>query len=174
MSVWVTAMFSHGWHSFSKSLMEEIARTVSTESNGPKWLQHPQLKSPEEQFAAEGTVFFFLPGDFTVGFGKRTLNLQHTDRWSTFLVDETVRHQFLSACNNVARLAAAREILLLPEGTVLMDQFYGGADFEEVKRVANQKWGSPDLDIRHIYRASEVQRMAGERVHYFLVNAVDL
>src|SRR2546425_4668888 len=123
MSVWVTAMFGHKWPAFSRSAIERIAGTLSRENTAPRWLKHPGLESPEAEFAAEGNVSFFLPANFTIEFGRRLLNLQHTDRWSTFLVSETVRNQFLSACKSVAQLAEATGILLLPEGTTLMDQF---------------------------------------------------
>ena len=145
---------------------------VSAEDIATKWIHNPEFKSAEEEFAAAGTVSFYLPAGFMVGFGKRVLHLEHTDRWSTFLINETARHRFLTACNDVACLAGAGEMLFLPEGTVVMDQFYSGAGLDEVKRRASRDWGPPDLDISQMYTKDQVNRMSRQRVHYFLVNVV--
>jgi hypothetical protein len=174
MSVWVSAILAHNWTSFYKKTIQEIAHAVSRQTTPIKWLQHPSLKSPEEEFEAEGTVSFFLPGDFHVWYGKKILCLEHTDRWSTFLINEESRYHFLSACKAAADLAETKEILLLPEGTSLMDVYYGKAGFEDCRHSANQIWGTPDLEIDRIYSTEEIQRMPHNRVHYFLIHAASI
>ena len=164
-------MFSHGWRVFSKGLIEEIGHTISPEGAVTKWLPHPQLKSPEEEFAKEGTVYFFLPLNFSIRFGRRVLDLNHSERWSSLLMNREVRQHFLSVSNNVAQFADAREILLLPEGTILQDSLCEDVDFDEIKRRAHHEFGPPDLDISKIYAEDDIRRMVGKRVHYFLIPA---
>lgn len=174
MSVWVTALLGHNWPRFSLEIVEEIARAISTEMTSAKWRQHPTFQSPEEEFDAEGTVSFVLPSNYSIRIGKSLLYLGHPDRWSTFLANATTRHQFVATCRKVAELTTAMEILLLPEGTVLMDDFYNGVGFEEIKRAACRKLGDPDLDVAHIYTEDDIRQMPTSRVHYFLVNTSEL
>ena len=171
MSVWVSAILSHNWESFSPKIIEEIAHAISKGTPTRK-RRHPSFKSPEKEFAAEKTVQLFLPEDFTLMFGKKIICVEHTDRWSTFLTDNKSRNHFLSACKTIASLSGAKEILFLPEGTVLMDLYYGGDGFDDCKSKANRIWGPPDLDISRIYTTDEICQYSDKRVHYFLTNTV--
>ena len=80
----------------------------------------------------------------------------------------------MCACDELCQFAGAQELLLLPEGTILMDSFYRGDDFEHIKVLAGREWGSADLDIRRIYALDEVKKMSTQRVHYMLVTRTDL
>jgi hypothetical protein len=164
---------SHNWLDFSRDRVSMIARAVSSHLGPSRWRQLSEGASPEEEFRADGWVSFHLPGDFIVRLARKIVGLDHGSRWSAFLTDQATRQQFLAASNGLARIAAAREILLLPEATVLADLFADNVDFDEVKHRASQEWGPADLDISRIYTEYEVRRMTGQRVHYFLVNAVD-
>ena len=173
MSVWVTAIFRHDWPAFSSGIVEEIARSISSESGQPKWRPYPKYKSPEEEYSAQQVVSFGLPGNFNLKFGKRLLVLGNTDRWSTFLINETKRRHFLAACIKVARMTGAKDFLVLPEGTEVLDLFYDSAGFDQVKQAAQQKWGPPNLNIHQIYTKDEITRTLGLRVDYFVLNTSD-
>jgi len=169
MSICVSAVIRHKWPTFSNSVIAEIARAISPENVLQKWLRHPQLKSPEEEFTSENSVTFFLPDDFTIRFARRVMNLEHTDRWSAFLMSQEARQHFLGVSNRVAHHAGASEILFLPEGTVLEDSLSDDIDFNEIKRRARNEFGPPDLDVSKIYTEDVIRRMVGTRVHYFII-----
>ena len=174
MSVWVTAMLSHPWNGFSDEIVQRLSRAVSSETALPKWSPDPDFKSAEEAFNSQKGAMFFLPGNFTLFFGKQFLILEHTDRWSTFLVNAESRRRVLIVCRSLLHLTESKEILLLPEGTVLMDLYYDSASFEAVKSAAAEKWGAPNLNLHRIYTEEEINKNLGERVNYFLIDRASL
>src|SRR6266851_5568717 len=123
MSTCVAALMAHCRPDFTKEIVSEIGRIILPGSELPKWRRLSEWNSPEQEFAADGWVSFQLPGDFIVRVARKFLGLDHATPWSAFLMHPTPRQHFLSACNNVARLAGSKEILLLPEGTILAEAF---------------------------------------------------
>ena len=77
-----------------------------------------------------------------------------------------MRHLFLNVCQQIARHLGTKEILLLPEGTILDDAFYENITFKEAQKRAEEKFGPPDLDVLKFYSAEELTKLGNERVHY--------
>ena len=175
MSVCTTAIHSHNWLSISGDLPNEIARFISPGNPIATWRRLSVFNSPQEEFEADGSVSFSLASGFTVRFGKRTVCFsENASRWATFLIDREIHQQFLRFGCRVASLAGATELLLLPEGTLLMDKFYDGSEFETIKRAARDSWGPPDLDVHQIYPEDQILQMSDKRVHYILVETSEL
>jgi hypothetical protein len=173
MSVCVAAIMGHHWLNFSDESVRKINRAVFPEMVAPRWRHLSEAGSPEQEFETDGWVSFRLPGDFNLRLARRALSIDHGSRWSAFLTSEQVRQHFVSACKNVAYVTGAREILVVPEGTVLADSVNDGCGFDDIKERALREWGPPDLDISRICREEELRAMPAGRVHYSIVNGVN-
>jgi hypothetical protein len=171
MSVWVSAILEHHWK-FSQKKIQEVARAISNQLQPIEWSNIDSFSSPNSQFAATKSVLYFLPDNFNLWFGKKTITLEHTDRWSRFLTNKQSRQHFLKASKTLAKLTKANEMLILPEGTILEDLRQSGS-FDDFKREANKIWGLPNLDIDRIYTENEAYQNSGKRVNYFLIDAID-
>jgi hypothetical protein len=171
MSVFISAIMEHRWDGFSMATIEEIVRAATSAEPGlHKWIGSKLFKSPKRDYHMHGYVIFHLPTKFTLLYARHSLCFGLADRWGRLLMYKAVRHRFLSACKEVARVAGAGEILILPEGTILESPLRDGARFRQLKRQAiRQLGGPPDLDISRFYTKEEVPIMPQDRVHYFLV-----
>jgi len=173
MSVFISSFISHHCSGFSRSFIEQVARTAVAEGGTTEW-RRLGSESPESEFKKDGWVSFRLPGGYTLKFSRRFLSLNYDKRWSALLTLKDVRRAFLSTCKRTAIAVGASEILLLPQGTKIEDLLSQDIDFPGVKQHARRYWGPPDLDISHIYSESEVSLLAAGRVHYFILSLTDL
>src|SRR5260221_10248437 len=114
MSVYTTATLSHNWLDFNSINLSGIAEALSPQPGNAKWRQLSGWPSPEEEFRRDGWVSFHLPEDFIIRIAHKIIIMDNGQRWSAFLIDEKIREQFVAACNRLAFVTGATEIMLLP------------------------------------------------------------
>jgi len=169
MSVWVSAIIGHPWTDFSETIIQRISWAATGGRTAPKRFSSPELNSAEEDFRNHGYVLFFLPRRYMLCFSRNIMGLELAVRWSAILMHKGERRQFVSACEAVARLAGADEMILLPEGTIMEGLVREGVTYHEFKLRTAEQLGPPDLDIQKIYSERAIRELRQKRVHYFLV-----
>lgn len=172
VSVMASAIIGHPWTEFSETTVQRISWAATGARTAPKWFGNPELKSAEEDFKTHGYAPFFLPRRYSLYFSRNIMELKLATRWSAILIHKGERRQFVSACQAVARVVGADEMILLPEGTILEDLVRSSVTYSEFKLAAKEQLGPPDLDIHKIYCEREIRALRQKRIHYFLVSTL--
>jgi hypothetical protein len=169
MSISTIAIFPHYWPDFCAEYIQQLAELLAAHKDSAVWRQCLEFRSPEEEFATQGSTMFHVGNEISLFYGKRLLVVDYAGRWTAFLSDSSIRQRFDLLVRRIVCFLRSGEALLLPEGTELMDCFYEGADFATTKRFALDRWGQPDLDPSKLYTLHEIETMPKERIHYFLL-----
>ena len=168
MSVWVNCIMGHTLGGGVLDRIPEIVRTVSSGIAGAlTWRPEPVFRSVAEEFEAHGAPMA-LYEEFSFRASAKLLILGHTDRWTRFLSNQESRNEFVRASKRAATMLEARQLVFVPEGTLLDDLYIDGQPFEQLVAFAAKNWGPPDLEISRIYSLEEVKAFSLERIHYFL------
>jgi hypothetical protein len=168
VSVYISAILSHSWCSFSDAVVDEIAVAATLEKH-PVYKRILEPGDRRNSIFNDGSELFLLQRGFSVRLGKRILELGYSEKWGRLLLYKTVRRDFFAVLKRVVGRTGAHEGLVLPEGTILSDSLYDDVNFEAVKERAGERFGPPDLEASQFLSKEELSRMPNERVHYFLL-----
>ena len=163
---------SHPWAQFSEPIIDQLADAISPNAQLPRWRLISESGFAARDFEMYGAASFRVSNIYNLCFASKILMLGNQERWLASLSDRAVRQTFLEVCRRVAGITGAKELLLLPEGTILNDLLYDRIGFDGLKNRAEDVWGKADLDIHRIYSESEVRRFEVDRIHYFLTKGI--
>jgi hypothetical protein len=169
MSVCISAIMSHKWPYFSKTIVDEIGEAATLEP-APVYKRIFEPGEHRRKILNDGSELFLLKGEFSVRLGKKIIELGFSQRWGRLLLHKAVRRDFFAALKRVALVAGAQEALVLPESTILADALYDDVNFQAVKQNAMARFGPPDLKDSQFFTKEELSEMSSDRVHYFLLS----
>jgi hypothetical protein len=169
MSVWVTALLGHEWDTFSAKRVGKIVEAGFGVGQTIEWELYPTYRSPEEEYATDGIVSCRVSEGPSMRFGTHMLAVNQSKPWSAFLIHQEIRNEVLTPLVRLSKFVES-EVLIVPEGSLVVDEMYGGSTFNNAKAVALAAWGPPDLAIDKMYTDSDIAHMSRTRVHYFLLN----